>query len=189
LDLTRFSIELLEAYSALLCSMFVFLQLWQATRFALLNFDASFQRPASLDALSGLLSASPSLCDAWILHRLHTTVASMDAAFKAYEFANATTAIYNFWLYDLCDVYLVSGLHSFDRSLLFLSSLFLSSTDSTYRTCSKSAAPYPIVVWAFWGDVGCAVCHSVGLSPKGQQMASTRSFRLFRGNHPAAVGW
>jgi len=81
-------------------------KLWQANRFALLNFDASFQRPASLDALAAQMSAAPSLCDSWILNRLHTCIAAMDAAFKNYEFAHATTAIYNFWLYDLCDVYL-----------------------------------------------------------------------------------
>ena len=87
-------------------SVFLFFQLWQATRFALLNFDASFTRPASLEALSAQMSASPSLCDSWILHRLHVAVVSADAAFRKYEFATATTAIYNFWLYDLCDVYL-----------------------------------------------------------------------------------
>ncbi len=84
-------------------------KLWQATRFALLNFDAQFTRPASLEALSAQMAASPSLCDSWILHRLHTAVVAADAAFQRYEFANATTAIYNFWLYDLCDVYLVSS--------------------------------------------------------------------------------
>ena len=82
-------------------------KLWQATRFALLNFDAEFKRPDGLEAVQAQLAATPLLSASWILHRLHLAVAAADAAFKNYEFAAATTAIYNFWLYDLCDVYLV----------------------------------------------------------------------------------
>ena len=56
---------------------------------------------------------SPQLCgeesvsDRWILSRLSAAVGLCDAAFKAYDFPTITTAIYNFWLYELCDVYLV----------------------------------------------------------------------------------
>lgn len=81
-------------------------KLWQATRFALLNFDASFVKPAGLDAVAAQMQASPALADRWILHRLHRAVVAADQAFRNYEFSAATTAIYNFWLYELCDVYL-----------------------------------------------------------------------------------
>lgn len=47
------------------------------------------------------------MSDRWILSRLSAAVALCDAGFKAYEFPTITTAIYNFWLYELCDVYLV----------------------------------------------------------------------------------
>ena len=30
--------------------------------------------------------------------------------FEKYDFQSATTAIYNFWLYDLCDWYVVSNI-------------------------------------------------------------------------------
>lgn len=42
----------------------------------------------------------------WILSRLAYATEQCDRGFKAYDFATATTACYNFWLYDLCDVYL-----------------------------------------------------------------------------------
>lgn len=46
--------------------------------------------------------------DTWILSRLALSVESCNTSFENYELNGATTACYNFWLYDLCDVYLVS---------------------------------------------------------------------------------
>lgn len=48
-----------------------------------------------------------SVSDRWILSRLSAAVGFCDAGFKAYDFPGITTAIYSFWLYELCDVYLV----------------------------------------------------------------------------------
>lgn len=45
--------------------------------------------------------------DKWILSRLSLAVESCNTSFENYELNGATTACYNFWLYDLCDVYLV----------------------------------------------------------------------------------
>lgn len=42
----------------------------------------------------------------WILSRLAYAIDQCNSGFETYDFAVATTAIYNFWLYDLCDVYL-----------------------------------------------------------------------------------
>lgn len=44
--------------------------------------------------------------DAWILSRLSNAVGAVDAGFAAYKFHCVTTALYNFWLYELCDIYL-----------------------------------------------------------------------------------
>ena len=44
----------------------------------------------------------------WILSRLAETVSECDSGFRNYNFPAVTTACYNFWLYDLCDIYLVS---------------------------------------------------------------------------------
>lgn len=52
------------------------------------------------------LCGSESVSDRWILSRLSAAVALCDGGFKAYDFPTITTAIYNFWLYELCDVYL-----------------------------------------------------------------------------------
>lgn len=45
--------------------------------------------------------------DNWILSRLSLAVETCNTSFENYELNGATTACYNFWLYDLCDVYLV----------------------------------------------------------------------------------
>ncbi len=57
------------------------------------------------------LSGSESVSDRWILSRLSAAVALCDSGFQAYDFTTITTAIYNFWLYELCDVYLVMNWH------------------------------------------------------------------------------
>jgi len=44
--------------------------------------------------------------DRWILSRLSHAVETVNTGFQTYNFPAATTALYNFWLYELCDVYL-----------------------------------------------------------------------------------
>lgn len=48
-----------------------------------------------------------SLVDRWILSRLTEAVRLSNEGFQAYDFPAVTTAQYSFWLYELCDVYLV----------------------------------------------------------------------------------
>ena len=45
--------------------------------------------------------------DRWILSCLSEAVDLSNKAFQQYDFPLGTTAIYNFWLYELCDIYLV----------------------------------------------------------------------------------
>lgn len=45
--------------------------------------------------------------DLWILSRLANAIDTCNKGFATYDFAAATNACYNFWLYDLCDIYLV----------------------------------------------------------------------------------
>lgn len=78
-------------------------KIWNATRFALLSLGDSFQ-PKSIAGLSG----RESLMDRWILSRLTAATESCNLGFETYDFPRVTTAIYNFWLYELCDVYLES---------------------------------------------------------------------------------
>lgn len=50
-----------------------------------------------------------SLVDRWIRSRLSEAVRLSNEGFQAYDFPAITTAQYSFWLYELCDVYLVSS--------------------------------------------------------------------------------
>lgn len=43
----------------------------------------------------------------WILSRLSAAIDACNEGFENYDFNVATTACYNLWLYELCDVYLV----------------------------------------------------------------------------------
>ena len=64
---------------------------------------------AKLPPGPGLLQPSPSSLskmDRWILSRLALAVEQTNTGFSEYNFPQATSALYNFWLYDLCDVYL-----------------------------------------------------------------------------------
>ncbi|XP_061475249.1 valine--tRNA ligase [Rhineura floridana] len=76
-------------------------KLWNATKFAIRGLGDGFQPQPSPEP-----SGSESLIDLWILSRLSNAVELCDAGFRAYDFPGITTAVYNFWLYELCDVYL-----------------------------------------------------------------------------------
>lgn len=80
-------------------------KLWNATRFAMTNLEGGFQGDDSL-AATVLSNPVVSLRDRYILSRLNATIDACNKAFKSYEFGEITNALYNFWLYDLCDVYL-----------------------------------------------------------------------------------
>ena len=43
--------------------------------------------------------------DKWILSRLSQAVEDVNKGFRDYDFPVATTALYDFWVYELCDVY------------------------------------------------------------------------------------
>jgi len=79
-------------------------KLWNATKFAMLNFSQDFCPHDDVDQV--LEKALP--MDLWILSRLSAATVVSNEGFQTYDFPKATTAIYNFWLYDLCDVYLES---------------------------------------------------------------------------------
>lgn len=62
-------------------------------------------------------SGKESLVERWILNKLNTAAAETNRELAARNFMNATTAVYNFWLYELCDVYIV-GQISLNRNAL-----------------------------------------------------------------------
>ncbi|XP_076309887.1 valyl-tRNA synthetase [Tachypleus tridentatus] len=78
-------------------------KLWNAVKFGLLYLGKSF-KPVSDFQLTG--GEQP--MDRWILSRMTAAVEQCNQGFETYDFQTATTACYNFWLYELCDVYLES---------------------------------------------------------------------------------
>lgn len=79
-------------------------KIWNATKFALTYLVDDFQLPNNPGALVG----TESCIDLWMLSRLASAVNDCNKGFELYDFPLITTTIYNVWLYDLCDVYLVS---------------------------------------------------------------------------------
>jgi valyl-tRNA synthetase len=84
-------------------------KLWNATRFAMINgLGLDFRPQETSDYLA---NDSNNKCplrpmDAWILSRLSETVQLCNAGLKSYELTLATTGLFNFWLYSLCDYYI-----------------------------------------------------------------------------------
>uniref|UniRef100_A0A1I7YCJ4 Valine--tRNA ligase n=1 Tax=Steinernema glaseri TaxID=37863 RepID=A0A1I7YCJ4_9BILA len=86
-------------------------KIWQATKFTMMNLGSEFVPEAEFK-----LNGGESTLDQWILSRLSETVQKSNAGFEEYNFQQATTAIYNFWLYDFCDVYLEGVKPVFNKS-------------------------------------------------------------------------
>jgi len=75
-------------------------KLWNAINFAQMQLgDFS---PAKKQGAIGNLKP----IDKWIMTRLATCAQLCNDGFAEYDFPGITTAVYNFWLYELCDVYL-----------------------------------------------------------------------------------
>ncbi|CAH8866827.1 unnamed protein product [Trichobilharzia szidati] len=86
-------------------------KLWNAVRYALFHcLDKEFIPPdmTDLSSLFKQLHSHPLLSgtDRWILSRLAYCVIQCNTGFADFQFSSVTTACYNFWLYELCDVYL-----------------------------------------------------------------------------------
>lgn len=72
-------------------------KLWNAIRFAMLNLGEGFS-PQPMEP-----TWWPSR---WIRSRLNAAATTVGEAMEAYDFAAAVTAIYRYWQYELCDVYI-----------------------------------------------------------------------------------
>ncbi|KAJ7082249.1 valyl-tRNA synthetase-like protein [Mycena belliarum] len=76
-------------------------KIFNATKFAMLKLDESF-----LPEPSAKPTGHESLVEQWILHKLNVAVAEVNSHFTDRNFMLTTTSAYNFWLYELCDVYI-----------------------------------------------------------------------------------
>lgn len=83
-------------------------KLWNATKFALMHLSPDKYTPVGIADLRDELAASTQLAtrDKWILSRLAAATAACTDNLGEYAFGHATTAAYDFWLYELCDYYL-----------------------------------------------------------------------------------
>ena len=106
-------------------------KLWNATKFALLKLDDEFvPNPSPKVCLSRLTArclliyeprqplGSETLVERWIYHKLDVAAADINKALYERNFMAATNAVYNFWLYELCDVYIVSVNFAFELWLV-----------------------------------------------------------------------
>ena len=76
-------------------------KLWNACRFALQKLGEGYVASPTF-----LLNGSESPADRWILGRLAKAIRETEEALETYNLMAATLAIYNFWQYELCDVYI-----------------------------------------------------------------------------------
>ncbi|XP_041480879.1 valine--tRNA ligase-like isoform X2 [Lytechinus variegatus] len=76
-------------------------KMWNATKFAMKTLGDNFVPSPTFE-----LSGSETPTDMWILSRLSSAIKVCEDGWPVYDFPAITTAIYAFWLYDLCDVYL-----------------------------------------------------------------------------------
>lgn len=76
-------------------------KIWNALAFAFLKLGEDF-KPAPHGGLSG----KESLSERWILHKMNEAAKNINLHLEEKNFMQATTDIYNFWLYELCDVYI-----------------------------------------------------------------------------------
>ncbi|TPX60521.1 valine---tRNA ligase [Powellomyces hirtus] len=76
-------------------------KLWNATRFALMKLGKDYKPRADFK-----LTGNESVADKWILAKLNQCIRKTNENLDQYNFMQATSALYQFWLYDLCDVYL-----------------------------------------------------------------------------------
>ncbi|TVY85204.1 Mitochondrial Valine--tRNA ligase, partial [Lachnellula suecica] len=76
-------------------------KIYQATKYVLGKIDADF-----VPQKTAKLTGKESLAEKWILHKMTTAARDVNKALENREFMKSTSTIYNYWLYELCDVYI-----------------------------------------------------------------------------------
>ena len=81
-------------------------KIWNAFKFALTYLPTAGFDPSTVDPRLILQNPHAQPRDEWILSRLNSTIEETGTALQSYLFGVATSALHQFFLYDLCDVYL-----------------------------------------------------------------------------------
>ncbi|KAL8526538.1 hypothetical protein ACS0TY_015654 [Phlomoides rotata] len=75
-------------------------KLWNAIRFAMTKLGDDYTPPAEFDP-----AAMPFSCK-WILSVLNKAISKTVLSLDSYEFSDAATALYSWWQFQLCDVFI-----------------------------------------------------------------------------------
>ncbi|XP_065880919.1 valine--tRNA ligase, mitochondrial 1 [Euphorbia lathyris] len=75
-------------------------KLWNAVRFAMSKLDIDYVPQLSLDT-----DSLPFSCK-WILSALNKAISRTISAMDSYEFSDAASAVYSWWQYQFCDVFI-----------------------------------------------------------------------------------
>lgn len=75
-------------------------KLWNAIRFAMTKLGDDYIPPSNVNP-----EVLPFNCK-WILSVLNKAIAKTVSSLESYEFADAATAVYSWWQYQLCDVFI-----------------------------------------------------------------------------------
>lgn len=76
-------------------------KIFQATKFVMMRLGDDYSPPATAAP-----TGKESLAEKWILHKLNACTKKANDSLESRDFYEATSCIYNFWLYELCDVYI-----------------------------------------------------------------------------------
>ncbi|KAH9840743.1 tRNA synthetases class I-domain-containing protein [Rhodofomes roseus] len=102
-------------------------KIFNATKFAMLKLDEEFV-PEPVARPTG----NESLVELWIFDKLNLAVDKLNRELERRDFFEATIAVHNFWLYELCDVYIEAMKAMTDESA---SPLTRKSSQQTLYTC------------------------------------------------------
>lgn len=78
-------------------------KLWNAIKF--MNYYCMKDEKADFELIEINQNTKLTYIDRWILNKLNRTIKTFDQSFEAYNFAEATSAIYSFWQDIFCHVY------------------------------------------------------------------------------------
>ncbi|XP_014297189.1 valine--tRNA ligase isoform X2 [Microplitis demolitor] len=153
-------------------------KIWNATKFALM-YLSGFESNLKNEFMK--MTGNESNIDMWMLSRVSHAAKICDEGLGQYDFNGATTACYNLWLYDLCDVYLESLkpvfqngtaeqilaakrvlLKTVDAGLRLLSPFMPFITEELYQRLpsteikypSVCVSPYPTTIECPWKNEG-----------------------------------
>lgn len=80
-------------------------KLWNATKFALMKLGPDYCPPAEASLSSEFLSTC-GLPELWILQKLSVAAEAANRNFAGFNLMNVTGAAHQFWLYEVCDVFI-----------------------------------------------------------------------------------